>query len=407
MHYPVDLALFEETSHTPSLFTLERSMGDDQRPLRDYCIPVNSYFPTKSMMDGWRDEIPRALKYYPADNRQISQMVAKHFDLQPDTVVMCNGATELLSWINHLFIHGTIVTPIPTFGRWTDVPLGTGKHVVSYVREADNNFQVDVADLCRFVRKNRAQAVVLCNPNNPTGACLQRREVEWMLDELPDLSLIVIDESFIDFCDYLPSPSVADLVAEYSNLVVMKSLGKNLGLHGLRMGYSVSNARVASTLRSHVPQWNINAVAELVLSSLPEFRSEYVASRRRVIADRRFLQQQLRRLAGVTVFPSQANFVYCRLPANVNGDLLRNRLLTEDGFLIRHCGNKIGASSQFLRLVARSAAETLELIAAMDRCLPSSSRSQASSRGGNHAPLESPAATFSHRDASLRSSTHV
>ena len=78
MQFPVDLTLFDQTAHTPSLFTLERSMGQTvSRQLCDYCIPVNSYFPTEEMLSTWQQEFPRAVRYYPASNQQIAQQVAE------------------------------------------------------------------------------------------------------------------------------------------------------------------------------------------------------------------------------------------------------------------------------------------------------------------------------------------
>ena len=369
MRYPVNLELFDQTSHTPSLFTLEQSMGPGHGKIRDYCIPVNSYFPTTEMMSRWQAAMPRVLKYYPADNRQIADSVSRRFDLDPDNVVMFNGATELLSWLAQLLIKGRLVTPIPTFGRWTDVPLQVGRDVIPYVRRAENEFQLDITRFAQRVRRSKATSCVVCNPNNPTGACLTRSDLLRLLGELSDLELIVIDESFLDFCDLQPFPSVVDLVGKYRNLLVMKSLGKNLGLHGLRMGYSVSNAKTAQLLRAHVPHWNLNSMAELVLTSLDQHWGEYQKSRQRVIADRQFLYRQLQALPGVRAFPSRANFVYCDLGQSFDGDQLRNRLLTEHGFLIRHCGNKWGATAQQLRLVARPKFESMELVRAIEATL--------------------------------------
>ena len=151
----------------------------------------------------------------------------------------------------------------------------------------------------------------------------------------------------------------------YKNVIVTKSLGKNLGLHGLRLGYSASHPDIARKLRVHVPFWNINAVAEMVLRDLGDHLREYEASRRAVIADRQYLERSLENVDDVSVFPSQANFVYCRFSGGVDGHRLRNDLLTEHGFLVRHCGNKVGSDAQHFRIVARPASDTRELIDAL------------------------------------------
>lgn len=368
VRFPVDISLFENTAHTPSQFTLERSMGPNARQLRDYCIPVNSYFPSAAMMKQLTEQFQRAIRFYPATNQQIARQVAACFGLDPDCVVMFNGATELLSWLDTALVTDPVLIPIPTFGRWTDVPKASGRKLVLCQREQHVDFRLSVEQIVSTVRHSNARTLVLCNPNNPTGACLGRPEMLRLLDELHDLPLIVIDESFLDFSD-LPQPSVASEACTRQNLVVMKSLGKNLGLHGVRLGYSVSHPDTAARLRNLVPCWNINAVAEMVIHVLGDHLAEYEVSRQQVIQDRRFLSRQLKTVDGVTVFPSQANFVYCRLPQHVSGDEVRTRLLTEHGYLIRHCGNKLGADSSFLRVVARPAEESSDLVAALKRIL--------------------------------------
>ena len=369
VQFPVDLDLFEETAHTPSLFTLERSMESSRREIRDYCIPANPYFPCRPLMNQLSQHFARAIRYYPAANEQIAQSVARCFGLPADSLVMFNGATELLSWLERLLLPEPILIPVPTFGRWTDVPLGNRRACVLHHRQASNQFQVGVDELVLAVREAGAQSLVLCNPNNPTGACLSRSEVVHLLDELEDLPLVVIDESFLDFSDLSPHPSVADLASERRNLVVMKSLGKNLGLHGVRLGYSVSHPETARVLRSGVPHWNINAIAELLLQLLPGYVTEYEASRTHVISDREYLRQRLSEFESLTVFNSQANFVFCRLSDATDGDHFRNRLLTDYGCLVRHCGNKLGSSSRYLRIAARPKDDVDYLIRSMSAVL--------------------------------------
>ncbi len=367
--FPVDLGLFKETTHTPSLFTLERSMESSRREIRDYCIPANPYFPCTSLMDQIGKGFARAIRYYPATNERIAQSVALCFGLPADAVVMFNGATELLSWLERLLLPDPILIPVPTFGRWTDVPLGNRRACVLHHRRASDQFRISVDELVLAVREAGAQSLVLCNPNNPTGICLSRSEVVRLLDELEDLPLIVIDESFLDFSDLLPHPSVADLASERRNLLVMKSLGKNLGLHGVRLGYSVSHPETARVLRSGVPHWNINAIAELLLQLLPDYFTEFEVSRTHVIRDREYLRHRLLEFEPLTVFDSRANFVFCRLPDTADGDHFRNRLLTDYGCLVRHCGNKLGSTSRYLRIAARPQGDVDFLVRSMSAVL--------------------------------------
>jgi threonine-phosphate decarboxylase len=148
------------------------------------------------------------------------------------------------------------------------------------------------------VRRSGARSLVLCNPNNPTGAAFTAAEIAWLLQALRDLPRIVIDESFIDFSGI---ESCAALASRSDNAVVVKSMGKSLGWHGIRLGYAVAGEATARELRRQLPWWNINGVAAFVLERLPEFHREYVESFGKVRRDRDRLHDRLRRLRGLTV----------------------------------------------------------------------------------------------------------
>ena len=99
------------------------------------------------------------------------------------------------------------------------------------------------------------------------------------LDTLRSLDLVIVDESFIDFVDVKPHPSIMQHLADYPNVIVLKSLSKTYGIPGLRLGYAASanQGRIAE-LRSHLPIWGINSLAQFYLETIEEYRQEFVES---------------------------------------------------------------------------------------------------------------------------------
>jgi histidinol-phosphate/aromatic aminotransferase/cobyric acid decarboxylase-like protein len=349
-------------------------MGRPDLALRDYCIPVNPYFPTTAMFDELREGLEGSLKYYPSSNEELTRLLCQAIDLDPASVVLANGSTELITWIDRLFVNDSLATPVPTFGRWTDQPAETGKSVATFETTPDSDFALDVERFAAFVYQSRARAAAICNPNNPTGSLVTRDQVVRLLDLLADLEIVVVDESFIDFAGLGAIPSVAREAAERANIIVLKSLGKNFGLHGVRLGYAVAQPGLAAVIRKALPHWNVNGVAEAVIRSLAANMSEYECSRGRVIRDRQLLEDALRGLKGLCVFPSRANFVYVRVADGIDGVALRNRLLTEHGCFVRECGNKLGSDHRYLRIAARPKDAIPPLIEALRECLEVKSR---------------------------------
>lgn len=371
MTFPVDLSLLRDVSHMPAMPVLSRSMNRPDLQLHDFCIPVNSYFPTSELLNDLRRRLDDILRYYPSDNQAVSGMLAHALDLDAELVVVSNGSTELITWIYERFIKHDLVADVPTFGRWTDNARELGRVVHPFFRCPSTNFRIDVDDLLRFTHDHGAKALAICNPNNPTGAALSREELLHVVGELRHLDIIVVDESFVDFVSEDRTPTLAHDVMDFDNLIVLKSLGKNLGLHGLRCGYALACRQLASELRSMLPPWNVNALAEEFIRLLNSYRDEYDLGRRQTIRDSKAFASRLAQIDGLTVYPTNANFAYCELDDRIPGSEFRDVLLRQSGCFVRECGSKLGSCSQYLRIAARPHDQQLLLIAGLQRALTS------------------------------------
>jgi histidinol-phosphate/aromatic aminotransferase/cobyric acid decarboxylase-like protein len=311
------------------------------------------------------DSLQDILKYYPSDSGTITKQLCTVLGLHPQTVAMANGSTELITWIDHLLIKQSVAIPIPTFGRWTDQPMETGKRVDMYPLQEANNYVLDLDTYISFIRARGSRVAVLCNPNNPDGNYIPRREVLRFIDALPDLDLIVIDESFIDFVDAERYPSVGPDAVIRPNVVVLKSLGKNFGLHGIRFGYLMANPALAGTVGKMLPKWNLNSLAEAVVYMIKDYEADYLESLRLLSRDRMRMAESLSRVPGLTIFPSQANFILVKVPPGWSGLELRDHLISRHGVYVRECGNKLGMTSQFIRLVVRPEEDVARLVDGM------------------------------------------
>ncbi|MFI6033089.1 pyridoxal phosphate-dependent aminotransferase [Streptomyces sp. NPDC051315] len=362
-------SLFRSTAaHSPSMAALTREGGDGAGPV-DFCIPCNPYFPTPAMLDTMAAKLRDIITYYPSSADTITAELCNLLQLPPQAVAMGNGSTELITWIDHLLVRESLAVPVPTFGRWTDQPMETGKRVDMFPLQESSGFALDLAQYAEFIRTRGTRVAVICNPNNPDGGFLHKHALVQFMDAMADLDLVVIDESFLEFADAEAEPSVVQEAMIRPNVIVLRSLGKNFGLHGIRFGYMVANPSLAGRVRSMLPKWNLNAFAEYVVFMLKEHGPEYAQSLLQVRRDRLDMASQLSALPGLTVYPSQGNFLFVRLPVGAEGTVVRDRLLTEHRILVRECGNKIGSSSRFLRLVVRPQVDVRRLVSGLEQVL--------------------------------------
>ncbi|MGA5145784.1 pyridoxal phosphate-dependent aminotransferase [Streptomyces griseoincarnatus] len=366
-------SLFRSTAaHSPSMAALTRE-SDGAGPV-DFCIPCNPYFPTPAMFEEMAARLRDIITYYPSSADTITAELCSLLRLPPQCVAMGNGSTELITWIDHLLVRESLAVPVPTFGRWTDQPMETGKRVDMFPLQESSGFALDLAQYAEFIRARGTRVAVICNPNNPDGGFLHKHAVVQFMDAMADLDLVVIDESFLEFADAENEPSVVQEAMLRPNVIVLRSLGKNFGLHGIRFGYLVANPALAGRVRSMLPKWNLNSFAEHVVFMLKEHGAEYAQSLHQVRRDRMDMSGQLSSLPGLTVYPSQGNFLFVRLPVGAEGTVVRDRLLTEHRILVRECGNKIGSSSRFLRLVVRPQVDVRRLVTGLEQVLYGTSR---------------------------------
>jgi threonine-phosphate decarboxylase len=363
--------LFNVRSHNPSYFSVKDS-GSFNGELRDFCIPVNLHFPPARMLDLIHEELSDILRYYPDYANVHQRYIGEISQLPPEMIVPCNGSTEIITRLCQQ-ARGPILTSVPTFSRWTDLPEELNVPLYTIQRQRAKNFRLEVGEIVCRAREVEANTVVISNPNNPTGAWLSLDEIQELLSELATVDALIVDESFIDFSDLRSATAFA---ANSDRLIVVKSMGKSLGWHGVRLGFAVTNPRRAAELRAQLPFWNINGLAAYVLKIVNDFKDEYRSSFARVIEDRFYMASQLDVVPNLQVFPSKANFLFVQLSDGVSGRALRDCLLQDYGLMIRECSNKMGSSEQYLRLAVQRRDAVDELVRALRIEIPNSERAE-------------------------------
>jgi len=332
--------------------------------LKDFCYMINSYFPPQEMLDKIAAELSVLSRNYPSTNKHISLLLSNYLSLDVDNVVVANGASELVNVIGRLFIK-KLAVPVPTFNEYINRLRIQGKEVSLY-RMEEERFTIDMDSYIRFAEESNSNAVLFIRPNNPTGNLIPKTSMNYALQKLVNFDLVLVDESFIEFSATEKDASILEFIETYENLVIIKSLSKVYGIPGLRVGCAIcGNINRIDMLRKELSIWNINSFAQYFIELLGDYRKEFEEACTKVVRATRELHAELSKLKCLYPYPTEANFVFCKLVNNMSSTELATFLFENYGFLIYDCSNKTSLNSQFVRMASRTYEENGELVAAI------------------------------------------
>src|SRR5579863_3825187 len=359
--------LFYETSHSPSLADL---VGYEKaKDIIDFCFIANPYYPTPEMFEDLKQNFTNLIKSYPSSNPITCQRnLAEVLQVNPDHLIIGNGATELIVLINTTLIE-RIAVPIPTFGEYIE-KLKDQRDAELFPLNPDERYTLHLPQYLDWVRKRGLKSLLIINPGNPTGQEFSREEMIEFLDHAKDMELVIVDESFIDFAGE-KIPSLLPVADQFSNLLLVRSMSKHCGVPGLRLGYCYSaNLFVLNHMRQFIPTWNVNTLAQYFLSLLPATDAEYHEGRKRLIGDVRWLYDSLKAIRGIDVYPTGANFVLFKIESGMTAAELQGRLLSEHKLYVRDCSNKIGMDQFHIRVASQGHDKDARLVRALQMLLP-------------------------------------
>jgi len=225
---------------------------------------------------------------------------------------------------------------------------------------------VNLDRLLREIDAHQIDAVVLPNPNSPTGRKTSAEDLLTLLTRCSQLKAVVIDESFIEFTSLRRDgiPTLRSYLVQFPNLVIVRSLGKDFGVCGLRLGLvATANQPVLGELRRFLPIWNISPLAERFLRLCLEHRVDYEKARVACIEETQSLARQLAAIPQIKVWQTWSNFILFKILDDPrNSTQLRDYLLTELGLYVRDCSRKLGLGDRFIRVGTNLPAENARLL---------------------------------------------
>lgn len=233
----------------------------------------------------------------------LKTVIADGFGVTAANVLIGNGSSEILEAICYAFggAGRSIVYPTPSFSMYGIYAKLADSQPVPVELNAD--YSVDADKLLAAANKAAASVILLCNPNNPTGTIMPAEQIEYIVANAR--SLVVVDEAYHEFY----GESSVDLLGKYANVAVARTFSKAYGLAAARAGYLLAPAEIAQTIGKVMLPYNVNALTLATAEVVFTMRQEFAASLAENNSERERMTAALSAVPGITVYPSQTNFL--------------------------------------------------------------------------------------------------
>ncbi|HHB0907096.1 TPA: histidinol-phosphate transaminase, partial [Vibrio cholerae] len=278
----------------------------------------------------YKTDFARLNRYSDCQPKAMIQAYANYAGVQPEQVLTSRGADEGIELLIRAFCEpnqDVILFCPPTYGMYaiSAETFGVERKKVPLTTD----WQLDLPSI--EANLDRVKLVFVCSPNNPTGNLVKRADIIKLLEMTQDRAIVVMDEAYIDFC---PEASTVDLLAQYPNLAILRTLSKAFALAGLRCGFTLANAELINVLLKVIAPYPVPVpVAEIAVQALSP--AGLARAKYQVLdlgANRAYLQVGLSMVPGVQVFEGWGNYLLVKFP---DGDALF-KAAWEHGIILRN-----------------------------------------------------------------------
>ncbi|MDR2203869.1 MAG: threonine-phosphate decarboxylase CobD [Nitrososphaerota archaeon] len=336
--------------------------------LLDFSSSVNPLGTSKKALLAVEAVFSQVAAYPDSASTELREVIAKHYGVAVENIVVGNGSTELVYLFAGSFLSegDLVVMAAPTFGEYEGAVRRAGADVC-FVRLGDDQ----LLDVDAFIAKLvEAKMAFICNPNNPTSLLVPSEGLERILDVALELGVLVfLDEDFLEFVEEEQKFSFIGRIGKYSNLFILRSFTKLFGLTGLRVGYGIANKEIIDVLMRVKIPWNVNCLAQAAAVVALGDVDHLKKTRDLICEEKAYLQKGLEGVRGFRVYAPDANFFFIDIrESGFTAAELTQKLLMR-GIMIRDCSSFKGLEPYYIRVAVKRHEENVQLLRVLEEIL--------------------------------------
>ena len=290
----------------------------------------NAFGPSPRALDAMRAELERAAYYGDPESLLLREALAERHNCSPEHISIGAGIDDLQGLLVRSYLgEGTAVLTLGTYPTFMYHVVGYGGRAATVPYADDGSLQLDA--LAALAREHRPRLVYISNPDNPSGSYVKREALERFVDRLPEDTLLVLDEAYVD---YLDETYFGDTV--HPRIVRMRTFSKVYGMAGMRIGYVLAPPEAIATFQKIRLHFAVNRIAQAGARAALEDRS-FVENVKRETARGRDEYHAIGRALGCATLPSCTNFVCFNLGTSARAEAMVQELLRR-GIFVRKPG---------------------------------------------------------------------
>lgn len=267
----------------------------------------NPLGPSPKAIDAVR-QLAAQLHIYPDGNcHYLRRALAEKLAIQGDQLLFGNGSDEIIKMLGLTFLQpgDEVLFCTPTFSEYAFAAHLMGARIKTLPLK---DYAYDLEAMAQALT-SKTKLVFICNPNNPTGAIVDKKAVEKFMARVPDTAIVVFDEAYYEYVTANNYPDTLQYVRENRNVIILRTFSKIYGLAGTRIGYGIAPASLVRLVRRVREPFNINAVAQVAAIAALSDEEHIQRSRKVNEAGKKLLYEEFSRLK-LPYVPTQTNFIF-------------------------------------------------------------------------------------------------
>lgn len=356
---------FAAFEHGGNIYAAAGELGLSPEAVLDFSANINPLGLPPGLKEQLASLLGGVVHYPEPEAAELRQALAASHGCASESVIVGNGAAELLYLLCYTRKPRRVLVTAPTFSEYEKAARAAGAEVAYLPLAGADGFALPWEQMQAALAA--ADMFFLCNPNNPTGTLLKREAVLRLAAEAArQQCFLLVDESFQDFLPEQKKYSILpDLPRMGDQAAVLRSLTKFYAIPGLRLGFMAGDAVLIQELTAKKDTWNVNFLAQQ--AGLWALRcSDYQQESRAYVAQaKQALYAALAALPGVHAYEPAVNYILLDMKqTGLTSSQWRERLKRQ-GILVRDCANYVGLGDSHIRVAVRRQDENERLVAAL------------------------------------------